>query len=70
MKAQELLELQAEVRSCPFCGTSGKLGPMPGAREWWRVTCESYHCGGKTWAMQSAPTAVQAWNRRTADGKA
>lgn len=68
MKARELSALQATLRACPFCASQAKLAPMPGAREWWRVTCENYHCGGKTWAMQGHHEAVDAWNRRPEGG--
>lgn len=70
MKAAELNALQAQAKPCPFCAGPGKLAPMPGARNWWRVRCEDYHCGGTTWAIQEATDAVAAWNRRPNDGEA
>lgn len=69
MKAQELNALQASVKVCPFCGGLATLAPMKGS-DWWRVRCDDYHCGGTTWALQSAPDAVSAWNRRPQDGEA
>lgn len=68
MKAQELNKLQRSAAPCPFCGGPGELAPMPNASGWWRVRCKSYHCGGTTWAIQSASDAVTAWNRRPAGG--
>ena len=65
MKTAELTALQSSLKPCPFCGTAAKLAPMPGAREWWRVTCENFGCGGKTWALKGHADAVTAWNRRT-----
>lgn len=64
MKAQELNAAQVSLKGCPFCGGPGKLTPMPGASSWWRVRCEDFHCGGRTWAMDEVDKAVAAWNRR------
>lgn len=64
MNATALNTLQRTLLPCPHCGSKAKLAPMPRTEFWWRVQCESYHCGGTTWAMQSPESAAEAWNRR------
>ncbi|WP_414691495.1 Lar family restriction alleviation protein [Noviherbaspirillum sp.] len=53
-----------ELLPCPFCGSRATLSSLPMSPSWWRVRCDSYHCGGSTWAMGEAEEAVNAWNRR------
>lgn len=69
MKATHLNQLQDGIQPCPFCTNQAKLEPMPGTnKNWWRVRCADFHCGGTTWAMPSPDEATAAWNRR-ADGE-
>lgn len=58
-----------KLSPCPFCGTEARLLPMPGARDWWRVQCVRWACGGTTYATPSKEEAVAAWNRRARDGE-
>lgn len=60
--------LQRDLKPCPFCGGPATLMQMPRASFWWRVRCDSFQCGGTTWALMGADVAVEAWNRR--DGEA
>lgn len=69
MKAQLLNTLSRTLHPCPYCGGAGRLAPMRGTGNWWRVRCEWHHCGGTTWAMDEPDKAVDAWNRRPADGE-
>lgn len=59
-----------ELSTCPFCGSEARLLPMPNARDWWRVQCVRWQCGGTTYATPSEEEAVAAWNRRCSDGEA
>lgn len=63
MKVAELRELQRSVKQCPFCGGPARLAPMTSAKNWWRVRCEAYRCGGTIWAMPGYQEAIEAWNR-------
>ncbi len=44
-------EPQRDLKPCPFCGGPASLSPMmlsPKVKVslWWKVRCDSFHCGG------------------------
>lgn len=64
MKSSELTAMAATLKPCPFCGGKADLVPLPGSRNWWKVQCRDYLCGGRNWGMDEPEKAVAAWNRR------
>lgn len=59
----------AELKSCPFCG--GEAGAGYGIWDYnvWGVSCKecgAYVCAD--WQEDTKENAIEAWNRRVADG--
>lgn len=63
----------AELKPCPFCGESGcpvHLQKIIYANEdykRWEVICET--CGAEMAEFVTPERAIEAWNRRTTNGR-
>ena len=63
----------AELKPCPFCGGDAKLKEfcmrirMFKQKKYYYAECSL--CGVRTSAKSDAEESIEAWNRRTKDGK-
>lgn len=69
-----------ELKPCPFCcgkakrkwgryNLLGAYGTAETYREWFAVFCESCKVGQPSRHYTSRQEAIEAWNRRTENGK-